>query len=176
MAADPARTDVAAEAARADGPPSAPLAHPVEVDALRDAAAAVGGRGRRRRRSAPLGLGVPRRQHGAGQPGDRAELERAGWRTTLEFRENVVRARGGRLQHVIELWRAEAERVGDDGRTIVVAAEAMSAATAWSRLRREADLARLARRSPRPAAGHPTSELTSAGSSPGAASARRAGA
>ena len=139
MAADHARPAVAAEAT------GAPHAHPVEVEALR-VAPAVTGRARRRRRAAPVAIGTQRRQHGAGQPGDRAELERAGWRTTLEFRENVVRGRGGRLQHVIELWRAEAERVGDDGETVVVAAEAMSAATAWSRLRTEADLAHVARR------------------------------
>ena len=44
------------------------------------------------------------------QQADRRELERAGWRTTLEFRENNVRGRDGRLSQVEEIWHAEAER------------------------------------------------------------------
>jgi len=54
------------------------------------------------------------RQHGAIlQQADRRELERAGWRTTLEFRENNIRGRDGRLLQVEEIWHAEAE--GDRG-------------------------------------------------------------
>jgi hypothetical protein len=98
------------------------------------------------------------RQHGAIlQQADRRELERAGWRTTLEFRENNVRARDGRLLRVEEIWHAEAERdpaarwgradghqeLGVD----VIHATAESADEVWSKLRLEAELADV-RRSP----------------------------
>ncbi len=96
------------------------------------------------------------RQHGAilQQP-DRRELERAGWRTTLEFRENNVRARDGRLLRVEEIWHAEAERdpsarwgraaertdtYGAAGVDFIFAT-AESADEVWARLRLEAELA-----------------------------------
>ena len=85
------------------------------------------------------------RQHGAIlQQSDRRELERAGWRTTLEFRENNVRGRDGRLLQVEEIWHAEAER--DPGRRSVqgldfVHATATSVDEVWSKLRRRAELA-----------------------------------
>ena len=51
------------------------------------------------------------RRHGAVlQQHDRRELERAGWRTTLEFRENNLRGRDGTLLEVETIWHAEAER------------------------------------------------------------------
>ena len=51
------------------------------------------------------------RQHGAVlQQADRRDLERAGWRTTLEFRENNIRGRDGTLLQVETIWHAEAER------------------------------------------------------------------
>jgi hypothetical protein len=92
------------------------------------------------------------RQHGAIlQQADRRELERAGWRTTLEFRENNVRGRDGRLLQVEEIWHAEAERdaVGRDGvdrdgagRGVdFVHATAESVDEVWSKLRRQAELA-----------------------------------
>jgi len=57
------------------------------------------------------------RQHGAIlQQQDRRELERSGWRTTLDFRENNVRGRDGRLLQVEEIWHAEAERDPIGGR------------------------------------------------------------
>jgi len=85
------------------------------------------------------------RQHGAIlQQADRRELERAGWRTTLEFRENNVRGRDGRLLQVEEIWYAEAERdpvqraaSGVD----FVHATAESVDEVWSKLRRRAELA-----------------------------------
>ena len=85
------------------------------------------------------------RQHGAIlQQTDRRELERAGWRTTLEFRENNVRGRDGRLLQVEEIWHAEAERdpvqraaSGVD----FVHATAESVDEVWSKLRRRAELA-----------------------------------
>jgi hypothetical protein len=78
------------------------------------------------------------------QQADRRELERAGWRTTLEFRENNVRGRDGRLLQVEEIWHAEAER--DPGQRVVrgvdfVHATAESVAEVWSKLRRQAELA-----------------------------------
>ncbi len=92
------------------------------------------------------------RQHGAIlQQADRRELERARWRTTLEFRENNVRGRDGRLLQVEEIWHAEAER--DPGQRAVpgvdfatrgidfVHATAESIDEVWSKLRRQAELA-----------------------------------
>ncbi|HUS43112.1 MAG TPA: hypothetical protein VMY16_10625 [Ilumatobacteraceae bacterium] len=89
------------------------------------------------------------RQHGAIlQQADRRELERAGWRTTLEFRENNLRARDGRLLHVEAVWHAEAERdahqrPGRDasGGVDFVHATAESVDEVWSKLRRQAELA-----------------------------------
>jgi hypothetical protein len=56
-------------------------------------------------------------------------LERAGWRTTLEFRENHVRLDNGQLIDVEPFWVAEAERDG-----VVIGASARSESRAWSRL------------------------------------------
>jgi len=80
------------------------------------------------------------RQHGAVlQQSDRRDLERAGWRTTLEFRENNLRGRDGRLLQVEEIWHAEAERDGVDGVDFIHAtAEAVD--EVWARLRRRAEL------------------------------------
>jgi hypothetical protein len=102
------------------------------------------------------------RQHGAIlQQADRRELERAGWRTTLEFRENNVRGRDGRLLEVEEIWHAEAERdpahrtaqeVAHDmangaARGVdFVQATAESIDEVWSKLRRRAELADVRRR------------------------------
>ena len=89
------------------------------------------------------------RQHGAIlQQADRRELERAGWRTTLEFRENNVRGRDGRLLQVEEIWHAEAERergqrTGREfaGGVDFVHATAESVDEVWAKLRRQAELA-----------------------------------
>jgi len=89
------------------------------------------------------------RQHGAVlQQRDRRELERAGWRTTLEFRENNMRGRDGRLLQVEEIWHAEAERDPDwrGERTAergvdFIHATAESVDEVWSKLRRQAELA-----------------------------------
>jgi hypothetical protein len=89
------------------------------------------------------------RRHGAVlDQVDRRALERAGWRTTLEFRENNIRARDGLLLQVETIWHAEAERdrtgpfdrSGDRGIDLIVAtAESLDAV--WSKLRLEAELA-----------------------------------
>lgn len=85
------------------------------------------------------------RQHGAIlQQVDRRELERAGWRTTLEFRENNVRGRDGRLLQVEEIWHAEAERgavTRADRGVDFIHATAESVDEVWSKLRRRAELA-----------------------------------
>jgi hypothetical protein len=73
------------------------------------------------------------RQHGAVlAPAARRTLERAGWRTTLEFRENHVRSLDGRLLRVEPVWIAEAERY--DGEVAVASAEASDPDTAWQLL------------------------------------------
>jgi PPE-repeat protein len=66
------------------------------------------------------------------QPAARRDLERAGWRTTLEYRENHVRALDGRLLRVEPVWIAEAERW--DGQVAVASAEAGTPDEAWDRL------------------------------------------
>ena len=81
------------------------------------------------------------RRHGVTlEPADRRALERAGWRTTLEFRENHLRGRDGRLLEVEETWMAEAERF--DGAFQVFAAEASTADEAWAVLRDDIETAR----------------------------------
>ena len=85
------------------------------------------------------------RQHGAVlQQSDRRELERIGWRTTLEFRENSTRGRDGRLLQVEEIWHAEAERnpSGRGERGVdFIHATAESVDDVWAKLRRQAELA-----------------------------------
>ena len=97
------------------------------------------------------------RQHGAvlEQP-DRRDLERSGWRTTLEFRENNVRGRDGRLLEVEAVWHAEAERdsgrasgrgvpvfssMGPERGVDVITATAGDVDEVWAKLRLEAELA-----------------------------------
>jgi hypothetical protein len=78
------------------------------------------------------------RRHGAVlEPSTRRSLERAGWRTTLDYRENHVRGLDGRLLRVEPVWIAEAERF--DGQVIVASAEGATAEDAWERL--HADIA-----------------------------------
>jgi hypothetical protein len=91
------------------------------------------------RAAVPPGIG--RRQHGAEPHGDRGELERTGWRTTLEYRENHVRERDGRLRLLRVEWRAEAERpMSTGGAPIVIWASGSTLDKVWSRLRSQADL------------------------------------
>jgi hypothetical protein len=73
------------------------------------------------------------RQHGAVlEPVDRRQLERAGWRTMLDYRENHMRGRDGRLIRIEPVWIAEAERY--EGKVIAASAEGPTAAQAWSNL------------------------------------------
>lgn len=79
----------------------------------------------------------PRRHGSVLGPADRRVLERSGWRTTLDYRENHVRSRDGRLLEVIAAWTAEAERF--DGATTYVTAVGATPEDAWAQLR--ADIA-----------------------------------
>lgn len=73
------------------------------------------------------------RRHGVVlEPRPRRELERAGWRTTLDFRENHVRGLDGRLLRVEPVWIAEAERYV--GEVEVAYAEAPTCDEAWELL------------------------------------------
>ena len=73
------------------------------------------------------------RRHGAVvEPAERRQLERDGWRTTLDFRENHVRGLDGRLLRVEPVWIAEAERFA--GQVEVACAEGSTAAEAWMQL------------------------------------------
>jgi hypothetical protein len=79
------------------------------------------------------------RQHGIVlEPADRRTLERAGWRTTLDYRENHVRGRDGKLLEVVPIWTAEAERF--DGDLVVASASSTSPDDAWARLLDEIEL------------------------------------
>jgi hypothetical protein len=80
--------------------------------------------------SSILTSGRRTRQHGAVlAPATRRELERSGWRTTLDYRENHVRGLDGRLLRVEPVWTAEAEKF--DGDVVVANASATSSETAW---------------------------------------------
>src|SRR5215207_6977235 len=82
------------------------------------------------------------RRHGAVlQPAERRELERGGWRTTLDYRENHVRGLDGRLLRVEPVWVAEAERY--DGEVAVASAEGSTADEAWENLSEEIAAARV---------------------------------
>jgi hypothetical protein len=73
------------------------------------------------------------RRHGASlEPADRRALERAGWRTTLDYRENHVRGRDGRLLEVEGIWTAEAERF--DGDLVIVSACGTTVEAAWAKV------------------------------------------
>ena len=93
-------------------------------------------------RSAPR----PRRHGVLVEPADRRVLERAGWRTTLDYHENHLRARDGRSLEIAPTWTAEAERF--DGEFAVASAAGTTVEEAWARLRStiEADRATTASR------------------------------
>jgi hypothetical protein len=87
----------------------------------------------------------PRRHGDVLEPSDRRELERAGWRTTLDYREDHVRSRSGRLLESLPTWTAEAERF--DGEVAFASAAAPTQEAAWALLRAEIEADRV--RSPR---------------------------
>lgn len=83
------------------------------------------------------------RRHGVRlEPADRRALERAGWRTTLEYRENHVRGRDGTLIEVVPEWTAEAERYEGGLSYASGVGPTIEAAWAAARTEIEADRAR----------------------------------
>jgi hypothetical protein len=64
---------------------------------------------------------------------DRRKLERAGWRTTLEYTENHVRGRDGMLISIEPQWTAVAELAGDT--SIVATVTSTTVDQAWVELR-----------------------------------------
>jgi hypothetical protein len=74
----------------------------------------------------------PRRHGPCLEPEDRRFLERSGWRTTLEYRENHVRARDGQLLSIEPVWIAEAERYV--GTVVLASAEGTTVEEAWAAL------------------------------------------
>ena len=83
----------------------------------------------------------PRRHGECIEPVDRRALERAGWRTMMDYRENHIRGRNGRLVEVQAVWVAEAERF--DGAMQVASAKGASIEEAWASLRAEIEGARV---------------------------------
>ena len=75
------------------------------------------------------------------QPAERRELERAGWRTTLDYRENHVRGLDGQLLRVEPVWIAVAERF--DGNVSQASAEGATAEEAFENLWVEIDESRI---------------------------------
>jgi hypothetical protein len=77
---------------------------------------------------------------------DRVTLEQMGWRTLLEYRENLVRDVDGTLVAVLPRWTGEAElQVTPAGRgssprarVVVAAATAADPGAVWSELLRQA--------------------------------------
>lgn len=72
----------------------------------------------------------PRRHVEVLAPDARRQLERLGWRTTLDYRENHVRAATGQLLEVIPVWTAEAEQFG--GGVRMASASAETQVEAWN--------------------------------------------
>src|ERR1700710_1803355 len=87
----------------------------------------------------------PRRHGPVLEPDDRRYLERAGWRTTLDYRENHIRSRSGPLLGGGPVWRAEAERFDDAPAS--ASATGATAEEAWQLLRVEIDAERVQHRS-----------------------------
>ena len=65
---------------------------------------------------------------------DRRALERAGWRTLLDYREDLVRNEQGMLLGVVATWVAEAER-NDGAGAVVVTVTARRPDLIWTDLR-----------------------------------------
>jgi hypothetical protein len=82
----------------------------------------------------------PRRHGECIEPVDRRALERAGWRTMMDYRENHVRGRDGRLLEVEAVWVAEAERF--DGMMVVASATGRNVEEAWAALRDDIESSR----------------------------------
>ncbi|NND74985.1 MAG: hypothetical protein HKN44_08265 [Ilumatobacter sp.] len=79
----------------------------------------------------PVGRSLRRRHRASLRQLDRDLLERSGWRTTLDFRENHVRSESGELLEIESVWVAEAEHVGSHG---VIGAHGRSESRVWAEL------------------------------------------
>ena len=89
-----------------------------------------------------LRSGLRSRRHGEVlEPSGRRHLERSGWRTTLDYREDHVRGRDGRLLRVEPIWTAEAERY--DGQVTLASATGASEWEAWANLCDDIDVAQV---------------------------------
>src|ERR1700709_923801 len=101
----------------------------------------------------PMGMSMrqpasyPRRHGPVLEPDDRRYLERAGWRTTLDYRENHLRSRSGQLLEAVPAGTAEAERFDEQPATASVSAA--TAGEAWQLLRDEIDAQRIQLRTSR---------------------------
>lgn len=84
--------------------------------------------------------GRPRRHGLILEPADRRALERAGWRTTLDYRENHIRGRDGRLLEVVPAWTAEAERF--DGDLSFASVVGATVDEVWAQLRDDVEAGR----------------------------------
>ncbi len=81
----------------------------------------------------------PLRRRASAEADDRSLLERTGWRTTLDYRENHRRDLDGVLTEVDPRWRGDAERSGPNGNVIVFSAVGPTPSAVWRRLRMEAE-------------------------------------
>src|SRR5688500_13662333 len=88
----------------------------------------------RQLRGRSAGRAAPRRRRlRALGPSDRRALERAEWRTLLEYREDHVRDVDGTLLAVTPCWTAEAEH--PSGAVLAASVTAPTPDAAWARLR-----------------------------------------
>ena len=72
------------------------------------------------------------RRHGVSlEPEDRRELERAGWRTMMDYRENHLRSRDGRLIEVTAVAM------------VVASAKGATVEQAWAALRNDIECRRV---------------------------------
>ena len=71
---------------------------------------------------------------------DRRALERDGWRTLLDYREDHIRDVDGVLVAVVPRWTAEAEHA--DGRVVVTSVTDGHAEDVWGLLRRRVSAVR----------------------------------
>jgi hypothetical protein len=71
---------------------------------------------------------------------DRRALERGGWRTLLDYREDHIRDSDGALVAVVPRWTAEAEHT--DGRVVAASVTEGDPEGVWRLLRRRVSAAR----------------------------------
>ena len=78
-----------------------------------------------------------RRRHTSSSPDpDRRALERRGWRTLLDYREDHIRDDDGVLLVVLPRWTAEAEQ--PNGRVVAASVTSHGPGDVWRRVREAA--------------------------------------